>query len=175
MPDPTLLLEKQVYERIIRKERTWTPTKPYIATYILDRTSTTENLPHKCARQLHMYQQHMSPCSTANKLRDKLAPTVPQWLRLIRDAEYFITDSFHGCAFAIIFNKPFVCLGNSYRGSARFDSLLKTFGLQDRLVINQDADTILQTLNTPIDWERVNTIREQERARGINFIVKNLG
>ena len=175
MPDPTLLVEKQVYERIILKKHTWTPTKPYIATYILDRTSTTESLSHDCARQLHLYLQHMRPCSTANKLRDRLSPTVPQWLRFIRDAEYFITDSFHGCAFAIIFNKPFVCLGNPSRGSARFDSLLKTFGLHDRLVINQDADTILQTLNTPIDWERVNTIREQERARGIDFIVKNLG
>lgn len=174
MPDPTLLLEKQEYEKIIHKERTWAPEKPYITTYILDRTSTTENLAQECALQLHLYLQHLTPSSTAPKLRDRFAPTVPQWLRLIHDSKYFITDSFHGCAFAIIFNKPFVCLGNPSRGSARFDSLLKTFGLQNRLVANRDVDTILQTLNTPIDWVRVNSIREQERARGIEFLAKNL-
>lgn len=174
MPDPTLLLEKQEYEKIIHKERTWAPEKPYIATYILDKTSFTENLAQECALQLHLYLQHLTPYSTAPKLRDRFAPTGPQWLRLIHDSEYFITDSFHGCAFAIIFNKPFVCLGNPSRGSARFDSLLKTFGLQNRLVANRDVDTILQTLNTPIDWVRVNSIREQERARGIEFLTKNL-
>ena len=174
MPDPTLLLEKQEYEKIIHKERTWAPEKPYIATYILDKTSFTENLAQECALQLHLYLQHLTPSSTAPKRRDRFAPTVPQWLRLIHDSEYFITDSFHGCAFAIIFNKPFVCLGNPSRGSARFDSLLKTFGLQNRLVANRDVDSILQTLNTPIDWVRVNSIREQERARGIEFLAKNL-
>ena len=72
------------------------------------------------------------------------------------------------------FNKPFICLGNENRGSARFDSLLGTYGLRDRLVTNYDKGTILQLLNTPIDWERVNTIRHSEQKRAIEFLEEHL-
>ena len=72
--------------------------------------------------------------------------------------------------FAIIFNTPFVCLGNKRRGTARFDSLLGKYGLQDRLVLDASADVIQAALSTPIDWARVNSVREKERARGLQFL-----
>lgn len=174
MPDPTLLLGEEQYSSLINKEKTWKPESGYIAAYVLDRTQEQDTILISCAQQTQMEVQHLTPSATAKKRRDRFPISVSQWLRLIRDCKYLVTDSFHGCVFAIIFNKPFVCLGNKNRGSARFDSLLKTFGLQNRLVANRDVDTILQTLNTPIDWLRVNSIREQERARGIEFLTKNL-
>ena len=129
---------------------------------------------HTYAQGLHVTLQHLLPHAGAAQRRDRFAHTVGQWLRLIRDAEYFITDSFHGCAFAIIFNKPFVCLGNEKRGAARFDSLLGTFGLKDRLVTRPEHDTVLRILNTPVDWEQVNAIRRSEQARALEFLRHNL-
>lgn len=128
----------------------------------------------RCAQVLKLEPQHLLSHSCAKKLRDRILPTVPQWLHLVRNCDYFITDSFHGCAFAIIFNKPFVCLGNEKRGSARFDSLLGIFGLQDRLVSKLEPDTILHILNTPIDWDKVNAIRRSEQERAFDFLRKNL-
>lgn len=65
---------------------------------------------------------------------ERIQPPVEQWVRAFMDAKFIITDSFHGTVFSIIFNKPFIVLGNKKRGMARFNSLLGLFGLNDRLV-----------------------------------------
>lgn len=174
MPDPTLLLHTEDYVKIIDSEKTWQPESKYVAAYVLDETAGKAELLQEGARTLNIPLQHLMPHATAKKRRDRFPISVPQWLRLIRDCEYFITDSFHGCVFAIIFNKPFVCLGNEGRGNARFDTLLGTFGLEDRLVTDATPEKLLQVLNTPIDWARVNAIHDAERERGINFLKKNL-
>ena len=55
-------------------------------------------------------------------------------MKTVENADYVVTDSFHGCVFSIIFGKEFVAYANRDRGMARFISLLRTFGLEDRLV-----------------------------------------
>ena len=54
-------------------------------------------------------------------------PSVSNWLNAIKTCKFLITDSFHGVCFAIIFNKPFVCIKNQDRGGARFDTLCELF------------------------------------------------
>ena len=174
MPDPTLLLHQSEYETIINGENTWQPERKYVAAYVLDETAGKAELLQESAGALNSQLQHLMPHSSERKRRDRFPISVPQWLRLIRDCEYFITDSFHGCVFAIIYNKPFVCLGNAGRGNARFDTLLGTFGLEDRLLTATTPEEIQRVLNTPIDWERVNAIHNAERDRGINFLKENL-
>ncbi len=174
MPDPTLLLEPQEYNRIIKSTKTWQPQQPWLSVYVLDTSPQIAQLLQNCERQLNTPLQHLLPHTGATKLRDRIALSVPQWLRLIRDGEYLITDSFHGCVFAIIFNKPFICLGNRNRGSARFDSLLSKFGLEDRLIPHPSFSQLQKVLQTPIDWEQVNATLSLERERGINFLKANL-
>ena len=86
------------------------------------------------------------------------------------DAEMVVVDSFHGAVFSIIFNKPFWVIGNSKRGNARFESLLGMFGLEDRMI---DAGLVIDW-NTPIDWQRVNDIKEKERNRCIELLKGSL-
>ena len=174
MPDPTMLLSTEDYNELIAKEKTWKPNSEYIAAYILDRTAAKDSLLAECSGMEQAEVQHLLPQATAKKRRDRYPVSVAQWLRLIRDSKYFVTDSFHGCVFAIIFNKPFVCLGNESRGSARFDSLLRAFGLQGRLAINSTAKQVQQILATPIDWEKVNHIRRAEQQRAVVFLKENL-
>lgn len=85
-----------------------------------------------------------------------------------------MTDSFHACVFSIIYNKSFVCIGNAKRGSARFDTLLQTFGLETRLVQSGDPEAVLRVLHTSVDWDSVNAIRKSERKRGLDFLQANL-
>lgn len=174
MPDPTFLVHSDDYRKIIDSEKTWLPDGKYVAAYVLDETDGKDALLQESAETLNMQLQHLMPHATAKKRRDRFPISVPQWLRLIRDCEYFITDSFHGCVFAIIFSKPFVCLGNEGRGNARFDSLMETFGLQNRLITELSKDAIIRVLQTPIDWEYVNSVHDAERERGIAFLKANL-
>lgn len=58
-----------------------------------------------------------------------------EFLSLIYHAEYVITDSFHGTAFSIIFNKKFYSI--PYEGTeSRVVDMLDLFGLRDRIVLD---------------------------------------
>ena len=98
--------------------------------------------------------------------------SVAQWIAGIRDAEFVVTDSFHGTAFPIIFNKRFITIGNSARGMARFNSLLKIFNLKDRFILPEDInDSNLERLvQTQINWDEVNKIRSYETERARKFL-----
>jgi hypothetical protein len=100
-------------------------------------------------------------------------PGVEEWLEGFRDAKFVVTDSFHGCVFAIIFNIPFIALDNPLRGTSRIRSLLQTFGLQDRLITTLDGfDTKL--VSDAIDWNHVNRVREHKAGEGKAFLERSL-
>lgn len=101
-------------------------------------------------------------------------PSPKKWLGAFKDASFVVTDSFHGCVFSIIFNKPFIAIGNNERGLARFASLLKLFGLEDRLVLSVDQlDGRL--INRSIDWVDVNQKIEKQRRRSERYLSKYIG
>lgn len=174
MPDPTLLATPDDYAQLIQSEKTRIPGKSYLAAYVLDSSPQIKELLTAAGCGMSRYLQSLMPDIESAKCCDRFPISVAQWLRYIRDCEYFITDSFHGCVFAIIYNKPFVCLGNEDRGTARFDSLLHTFGLQGRLITEHTPEKVQRILQTPIDWEYVNSAHDAERQRGIAFLKANL-
>lgn len=96
--------------------------------------------------------------------------SIEEWLSLIAGAQFVITDSFHGCAFSILFNKPFFAFINENRGSSRFYSLFESFGLQDR-VIKSASDV---RLSKQVDWTRVNEILSRRREASREFLISNL-
>lgn len=100
--------------------------------------------------------------------------SVAQWLRAFSDAKFVITDSFHGCVFSILFNKPFIVLGNSYRGQSRFESLLSLFGLTDRMVTKDNFEELNNLLNHNINWNVVNEKLAVERQKSLEFLYKNI-
>ena len=105
-------------------------------------------------------------------LEERIQQPVEKWLRAFHDAEFVITDSFHACVFSIIFNKPFIVYGNKERGMARFESLLKLFELEERLVCSPEE--VNKVLQTHIDWERVNSIHKLMKEKSLSFLTKNL-
>ena len=71
------------------------------------------------------------------------------------NADFVITDSFHGTCFAIIFRKKFISLANMQRGEKRFVSLLNEMGLMDHLVYNIDEIGDRPELFEEIDYDEV--------------------
>lgn len=174
MPDPTLLLTKEEYSDFIKSRRTKSYDTPCFAAYMLDEDKGIQQILDCISSQLSTPLQHLTSHPKAKRIRDRFPLSVQQWLRYIRDAKFLVTDSFHGCVFAIIFNVPFVCLGNQDRGSARFLSLLETFNLRNRLIENRSIEQIIRILNTPVDWDQINKIKAREAERGIHFLKSNL-
>jgi hypothetical protein len=150
--DPTFLLDKEDYIRLVEKAKT--PQSPgNMMCHILDMTDEKLKIVDRIVNEWHL-----SPFYTNSKINDKTAkreeriqPPIEQWLRGFMDAEFVVTDSYHACVFSIIFEKPFVAIGNEKRGMTRFDSLLSAFHLEDHLIHN-DLD-ILFTNNYVISQE----------------------
>ena len=100
-------------------------------------------------------------------MNERIQPPMESWLKGFYDAKFVMTDSFHACVFSIIFNKPFIVYANKQRGYARFQSLLKMFGLENRLIYKiEDYDGITDG----IDWNRVNMIMRQKQMDAMRFL-----
>ncbi|MBR6347661.1 MAG: polysaccharide pyruvyl transferase family protein, partial [Spirochaetales bacterium] len=97
--------------------------------------------------------------STGLKVTD--ADTVQSWLSYIADADFIITDSFHGTCFSIIFEKQFLSVKN--RGITRMESLTNLFGLENYILPSKFEITpeFLDLYTKPIDWNRVNVRKAQ--------------
>ncbi|HIH4881233.1 TPA: polysaccharide pyruvyl transferase family protein, partial [Citrobacter braakii] len=103
--------------------------------------------------------------------------TLAEWVQAFKNAEYVITDSFHGMVFSIIFNKNFIAIGNKSRGLSRFISLLTLVGLEERLVYPEDitsSNTLSNVLLNDIDYSRVNKIVEAWREKSLNYLANSL-
>lgn len=100
-------------------------------------------------------------------------PPIEEWIRSFYDADFVITDSFHGTVFSIIFNKPFISIGNESRGKARFTSLLSMFNLENRLV-SHASEINPELVNAPIDFDMVNSKLYEMRKHAITFLKDSL-
>lgn len=91
-----------------------------------------------------------------------------EWIGLFANASYIVTDSFHGTAFSILFNKPFwtEASGQHKNVGSRIYNLLDVFGLTDRLF---DSESKCSP-DDAIEYESVNRILNQERTKSIDYL-----
>lgn len=173
--DPTLLLDGEIYSSLINEEKR---VKPYLMTYVLDVNTQKEKIINRVSQFLQISEYTIRENKkTWNFFGDNsnlVVKPIESWLQGIRDSEFVVTDSFHGVAFSIIFNKQFIAIGNRKRGLARFQSILKQFNLLDRLVDeNTDIDYYLKNLKD-IDYDKVNKQKKLLQEQSIQFL-KNIG
>lgn len=170
--DPTMLLKKEDYIRLVELEQT-SAFENKLMTYILDQSEEKQQILQRISTALNLNSIVVLPeknfWQVGTKGIDKcIFPPVTNWLRGFMDANYVVTDSFHGVVFSIIFNKPFIAILNEDRGEARFVSLLKMFDLEERLVYSLN-DVTDELINSIIDFGSVNRIWEKEREKAMVF------
>lgn len=155
--DPVFILERDKWDELIENA-----TKDYsnkIISYVLD-----TNKEYKKAYK-YLSKQHNADI---NELANSNEP-IENWLEAIRDCKFLITDSFHGMCFAIIFNKPFICLANKQRGATRFESILEMLNI-DYQCIDSVNEIYKKDCIFKVDYDIVNKRIEEERQRGLDFL-----
>ena len=132
--DPTMLLTKEDYESLLNKECE-KELEGEIMTYILDDNTDKDSFVKK-VETITGYKSFCAKAKSDNRdsINDLIQPPIEHWIQGFRDAKIIITDSFHACVFSILFRKPFFVIMNDGRGKSRFQSLLRMFGLEDRIV-----------------------------------------
>lgn len=94
---------------------------------------------------------------------------LPQvFLSLMAHASFVVASSFHGTAFAINFNRPFLTVTPG-AFSSRIASILALTELNDRR-INDVEEINKDVIYKEIDYEKVNRILEIERRKSLDFI-----
>jgi hypothetical protein len=174
--DPTMLLNKEEYVSLVEKMNiSKSPGNLFI--YILDKNEDKSAIVNSVADQFKLDPFSAMPTRSfyepgRKDINDCVFPPVEEWIRGFIDAEFVVTDSFHGTVFSILFNKPFIAIANKSRGLTRFESLLKLFQLEDRLIFSY-KDLNMNGLKE-IDWEKVNAILKRERKKSKLFLEKYL-
>ncbi len=146
--DPTLLLTKEDYIALFKDQNL--PTNKGVYTYILDKSDWKKQVVDTVKAKLDL--PHYSHQHDEKKPYEEKIPSIEGWIKGFADADFVITDSFHGTVFSIIFNKPFISLVNVERGASRFESILNELGLRERLLSCFNQEQVKKLLNNDITY-----------------------
>lgn len=180
--DPTLMLDKEDWLQI-------TPKRPiidgdYILTYFLHTQFFENNIPNDFIKQLkektglsviNIQMYNMQQVVEADKHLYDCGPV--DFLNLIKNATYVVTNSFHCCVFSFIFERKFFV-------SKRFRKRDVTNNQNPRIYTLLDTINMPESLIVDEEWnmDRINDMQErdlslfkQKRNESFNFIQSALG
>lgn len=179
--DPTLLHESAFYQSLLTGP--FHEGAPYIFRYFLDEwsDSSEEGNAVKCVQDglgiSKVVTDRMAVLGPLAPLCRKLGVegkvTVSEWLARIANADFVVTNSFHGAVFAILFHKPFVALllkGRLSGMNERAMSLLRQLRLEERMMFADDLASISKVLKRPIAWDEIDLRLSDLRVSALQFI-----
>ena len=149
--DPTLLIDREDYEKLIpydlfsKKEN-----NAKVICYVLRKQNKkTQKIINQLINTL-----------SCNKMIKSIENTsMSDWLSSIRNAEFFITNSFHGVMMSLIFHTDFFVVlesGNRAGMNDRLITILDIVGLTNRIIDSRDSKKIVESIKkTDIDWDYV--------------------
>lgn len=160
--DPTLMLTGNEWSGYIGKD----VESSYVLVYQIHNDPTLSSYAVRFARYVGLPLYRVSPNfhQFMRGGRFVCLPDLGRFLSYMKNCAYLITDSFHGTAFALNFNRQFVEILPNNKTGTRNQSILKLTGLQDRIVTDYGDFSIS---NRKIDYERVNVILRSERERSM--------
>ncbi|MBR7127067.1 MAG: polysaccharide pyruvyl transferase family protein, partial [Lentisphaeria bacterium] len=158
--DPVFLIERQKYLELAATAKGDYRNK--FVTYVLDKNPVYDELYQKLSDKYQQTPVHLAKSSLA----------VEEWLRAFLEAEYIVTDSFHGVCFALMFNKKFIAVVNKKRGATRFESLQKLFSLNGQFVTDFESGNIDFEM---YDAERINCTIEERKKYALKVLAEQLG
>lgn len=166
--DPTLLLSKEEWKAIL-------PIYPqiksdYILVYSMRNRKKVLKLAKEIAKReglkiIEVFNSYLSP----KNIFKKYSSSGPlDFISLIYHANFIVTDSFHGTAFSIIFNKQFLTVrlndGHDNRAEDLLNLLDIPYKLQDKVI----------NYNNTIDYSKVNVKLELLKDCSIRYLEKSI-
>ncbi len=185
--DPVFVADRKIFDDLIEgtdlyKKRN--PEEKFFTAYILDPT------PEKRAAVLHVAEKtglkplvlldgrsaHPDQDKKAMNMDDSLVNVtgVEEWLYYFKCSDFVLTDSCHGMSFSIIFDRPFIAMGNTHRGITRFESLTKLLGLESHFVYEAGEIMTNESLFDEIDYGKVHEILGAEGERSLSWLKEKL-
>ena len=166
--DPVLMLNAEEYGKIIESEDIKPLAYDYVGCIFLGETRKA------ILKDPNVIPKIKKKYKLVNVVRygNGVLRSIPEYLSLIKNAKYILTNSFHGLVLSIVFKKPFITVVNL--DPSRQLSLLKMLNIdRDRLVDNLDGIT-LGAMEKPIDYQQVDLLLNELRRYNNNFLEQAL-
>jgi len=164
--DPTLLFDGEFWSNVAC-ERLY--EKPYIFVYMLRPDKKIIKMARDLAKRtglrivyMGLYINHYCGVKTINDAG------VEEYLSYIKNADFVITNSFHGTVFSVQFEKRFVSV-KIESTSSRAENLLESLGLNAHLI--SSVSEVYVAL-TQIDYEAVNAKLNLKRKASIGYLME---
>ena len=170
--DPTLLLNADDYESVIPDMN---KTEPYILTYSMP--NDTQKQINNGARLLSqklgikVIDVNGNPNAMNKKAEDSRICGPDEFLWYVKNADYVLTNSFHGTAFSLIFKKQFMVIPHSATGY-RATELLDKVGLTSRYK-KVTTDAVAEMTKT-IDYAAVSDRFEELKSESVDFLTDSI-
>ena len=179
--DPTLLLTREEWETNIDESRC-AIGEPYILCYVLGERKDIRESIKELGRRTGIKIVNLPHIDNYHSMDDKLGDinlydvSPFDFIRLVRDATYVVTDSFHGSVFSILFHKKFLTFYRKdpkKKGSthSRIDSLFDIFHVKDRIYTDGD---IRRQMEADIDYGYVESKLDEMRESSLSFLTECL-
>ncbi|WP_029323002.1 polysaccharide pyruvyl transferase family protein [Butyrivibrio sp. AE3004] len=164
--DPTLLFDSHFWSKYAKEIN----TEKYLLVYQLHNDKNlgryAETIAKKKGLKLIRVSASLHQITRSGKF--VWCPSVAEFLGYIKNAELMVTDSFHGTAFAITFNTPFIeVLPNNNTGT-RNVSILNMTNLSERILTDNSKN--LEDISISFDF--ANRILRQKRAESKEILKK---
>lgn len=171
--DPTLLFDMKEWRNFFSNRAKYEKSK-YILIYCMEPSSSIINVAKKISNDTGLKIIMINPFTELFQIDTSVMVAGPEdFISLFLNAEYVITNSFHGTVFSINFGKKFFVEYLSYTNydvNSRIEHILDLFDLKDRLIIEGNNNDLYEN----IDYEKVNNILKYEREKSINYLTKIL-
>lgn len=166
--DPTLLLDSSEWSTLIENNI----NKSYVLLYQLHSNPQMDNYAKLFAKKSGLKLIRLTPLFHRVFKSGKAVylPTINEFLSYIKNAEFMITDSFHGTAFAINFNTQFIDILPD-ETKTRNQSILELTGLSHRILNSYNDFSFVEN---KIDFSLANEKIAQERINSLEILKKML-
>lgn len=122
--DPVFLLKQAKWIEIEKKGDF---REPYLLVYDFEGNEKIRDFVIRKAKEENLAIYSILSCDYCDRCFEEEGPQM--FISLIHHAEYIVSNSFHGTAFAIIFRKPFAVFDRSEKINTRMQDLIKSMCL----------------------------------------------
>lgn len=165
--DPTLLLTPSQWSALAAKGKS---RRPYILVYQLGFSRTLIQAVRQVKKKTGLKVYYVPfPLGGAVGARCHLALGPREWLRLFKNAEYVLTDSFHGIVFALLFEKKFQVVVDGQHKNRRVQNLMEKLNLTERILGEHAVD-----IDEEIDYKEVKRILAGERQKSLLWLKEHI-
>lgn len=177
--DPTFILSKEEWDEVAAPRMI---DEKYVLCYILGKDENIRNVAKEFAKKKNLKLVTMPHLNglfekSDSGFGDKQVFASPEeFISLIKNAEYVITDSFHATAFSTIYEKEFFVFHRSgFKGMAsRIESILSIIGAKDHFCDDADKATVEYVSSIePIDFNKTTEFAEFKK-KSLSFLQNNL-